>query len=414
MRARYVVALLAALLTVAACQKPDASQSAAGPKSTSGQVGARDFLKWSMDRHKAMATFRATSTWSMKMAGQGADDMGSTRSIVYAKPNKFRLVNNGPTKMVSQSDGKEHIEFSTSGLNQGLKYPAPDSIGSSKSMQMTHPMFNGSLIFAFFEGADGYDDLVDTSGKEPTFGPEAKGPKGEALRTVQFKALGNFGNAEAVIDSKTGWVHELRYDMAPVAEMMKSMGEKAMDLGCVEKFADWSIDAKVEESEFKQKPPDDVKFEDMSALSAPQGEQAAFNTGDPAPDIKFSTLDGKSTKLSNLKGSVVLIDFWATWCGPCVEGLPITNKMHQEFGSKGLKVVAISDEDVPTISNFVKSKGFTFTPYRDTDRSANTAFKVSAIPTMVIVGKDGKIVNYSVGLEPEATLRSRLASAGIK
>src|SRR5436190_6294613 len=122
--------------------------------------------------------------------------------------------------------------------------------------------------------------------------------------------------------------------------------------------------------------------------------------GKPAPDLTLNTLDGKQFKLSALKGSVVLMDYWATWCPPCRKSLPHINTISQdkELAAKGLKVFAINDkEKKPEVEQFVKQNNYSFTVPLDVQGKFGQLYLVRGIPTTVLVGRDGNIKKVFVG-----------------
>jgi peroxiredoxin/outer membrane lipoprotein-sorting protein len=123
--------------------------------------------------------------------------------------------------------------------------------------------------------------------------------------------------------------------------------------------------------------------------------------GQPAPDFSLQSLEGKTYKLSDLKGKVLLLDFWATWCPPCREELPIIEKLHKEFSGKGLVVLGINDENKATVQQFVKQQKLTFTNLLDSGGAVARAYKVTAIPRVILIDKDGKIVKDITGYSPE-------------
>ncbi|MBC7326714.1 TlpA family protein disulfide reductase [bacterium] len=118
--------------------------------------------------------------------------------------------------------------------------------------------------------------------------------------------------------------------------------------------------------------------------------------GQIAPDFNLKSLEGKTYSLSDLRGSVVLLDFWATWCGPCKEELPIIEKLHQEYKDKGLVVLGINDEDRATVENFLKEQKLTFPILLD-DGKVGKAYRVNAIPRIILIDKNGKIVKDILG-----------------
>jgi peroxiredoxin/outer membrane lipoprotein-sorting protein len=123
--------------------------------------------------------------------------------------------------------------------------------------------------------------------------------------------------------------------------------------------------------------------------------------GQPAPEFSLQSLDGKIYNLSDLKGKVVLIDFWATWCGPCREELPSIEKLHKEFSDKGLVVLGINDEDKEKVQQFVNQQKLTFPTLLDSGGAVARTYKVNAIPRVILIDKDGKIVKDITGYYPE-------------
>jgi peroxiredoxin len=125
--------------------------------------------------------------------------------------------------------------------------------------------------------------------------------------------------------------------------------------------------------------------------------------GKPAPDFTFSTIDGKEVKLSSEKGNVVLLDYWATWCPPCVKGLPHINEIanNKDLAAKGLKVWAInSKEGEEKVKPFLEKHSLAMTVPMDTNGEFGKNYLVQGIPTTVVVGRDGNIKKVFVGFGP--------------
>jgi thiol-disulfide isomerase/thioredoxin len=118
-----------------------------------------------------------------------------------------------------------------------------------------------------------------------------------------------------------------------------------------------------------------------------------------APNFQMTTLDGKTVTLESLTGKVVLIDFWATWCGPCREALPHIQEITKKFEGQPLVVLSISlDRDEAKWKEFVASHSMTWMQYRDGSegRIANT-FAVTAIPATFTIDADGVLQDQHVG-----------------
>lgn len=134
--------------------------------------------------------------------------------------------------------------------------------------------------------------------------------------------------------------------------------------------------------------------------------------GKPAPDLSLNNLDKSKFKLSSLKGSVVVLDYWATWCPPCRESLPHINSLaaDKELAEKGLKVFAInSKEKLATVQDFVKENNYTFPVPLDPTGQFGKLYKVVGIPTTVIVGRDGKIRDVFIGFEEKMVAEMKTA-----
>ena len=125
--------------------------------------------------------------------------------------------------------------------------------------------------------------------------------------------------------------------------------------------------------------------------------------GKAAPDFTLQTLDGKEVKLSDQKGKVVLIDFWATWCPPCREGLPHIQKIADDttMAEKGLVVWAVNvKETKDKIEPFMKEQKLTFAVPVDKDGAVMKKYNVSGIPTTLVIGRDGTVKKAFVGFGP--------------
>ena len=147
--------------------------------------------------------------------------------------------------------------------------------------------------------------------------------------------------------------------------------------------------------------------------ASPGSNAVAMETGTAAPGFTLKSLSGDNVTLSSFKGkNVVLLDFWATWCPPCREAMPHLQKLHEEYGKKGLTIMSINlQEKESTVKKFIKSNGFTFNILLDQTGEVANAYGVRGIPTMVLIDKNGKIsmkkVGYSESGESELAQKIR-------
>lgn len=118
----------------------------------------------------------------------------------------------------------------------------------------------------------------------------------------------------------------------------------------------------------------------------------------PAPEFSLKDPDGHNVSLNDLKGKVVLLDFWGVWCGPCRKSMPKLQELHEKYKDKGLQVVGISVRDEPGApQKFMESKNYTYTLLLNGEAVAKD-FKVEVFPTMYLIDKQGKIVHGERGL----------------
>jgi peroxiredoxin len=156
----------------------------------------------------------------------------------------------------------------------------------------------------------------------------------------------------------------------------------------------------------------EVKVVMNPAASGIQQTLGNVKVGQQAPDFTIHDLAGRSVSLSSYRGQkVVLMDFWATWCGPCKMAMPGLQELCDQFKGKGLEILSLDQgEEADQVHEFVDHKPYTFHVLLDADRGVGAAYGVKAIPTLVVVDKKGVVRWVSVGYsQNEVPLRQLLA-----
>lgn len=130
-----------------------------------------------------------------------------------------------------------------------------------------------------------------------------------------------------------------------------------------------------------------------------------IKVGDSFPELTRFSVQGKLPE--TLKGKVVLVDFWASWCGPCKDSFPVLEELQARFGNKGLVVLAVNlDEDDETMNDFLKKHPVSFTVVRDARKELVGAVNIKSMPSSFLLRPDGKVASVHKGFHGQET-RSR-------
>ena len=129
----------------------------------------------------------------------------------------------------------------------------------------------------------------------------------------------------------------------------------------------------------------------------PQPTQGT-RVGNLAPDFELPNLNGQSVSLSDFRGKPVLVNFWASWCGPCRFEMPFIQEIYEGWSDKGLVVLAIDMGESPsTVKDFIQSHNFSFPVLLDTNQDVALQYNIRAIPATFFIDKDGIIQGTKVG-----------------
>lgn len=131
-------------------------------------------------------------------------------------------------------------------------------------------------------------------------------------------------------------------------------------------------------------------------------------------DFTLSDLQGKSWNLKDLRGKVVLLNFWATWCPPCRKEMPDLEALYRKFKDQGFVVLAISDEDAAKVNPFLTERDITYPILLDPGRKVNEQFEIEGIPKSFVYDRAGKLVAQSIDMRTRKQFLEMLAQAGLQ
>ena len=143
------------------------------------------------------------------------------------------------------------------------------------------------------------------------------------------------------------------------------------------------------------------------------GQSSHSTKSSAAPDFTLDSLDGKSMRLSDLRGKAVLLNFWATWCGPCKIEMPWFVDLQNQYGAQGLQIVgvAMDDSSKEDIAKFAKEMGVNYPVLIGKEAVGDEYGGVPALPESFFISRDGKIVDKIIGLKGKAEIEDAIKKA---
>ena len=327
-----------------------------------------------------------------------------TNTVLISRPGKVKVIvgqaQPGKNPHLYVADGKTEREYNALTNQYNTLPPRPNGTSRSQLRDMA-----------------GIDLVLNGGPKEPG----AKVQRAVSSETLDGRAMVLTTDTQAPTTSTSGityinstktWVDAgthlpYRWEFFSSSNG-KTTPEQELD------FSNWVLNKPIPAAQLAWSPPAGAK---------PFSEPVLLAIGSPAPDFAALTPDGKTVHLSDYKGKTVVLDFWATWCGPCQRSMPHLEKVYQQVKDKNVAVlgVCVWDEkgaydkwvtqNVGTKYNFPVA----FDPAgRGKSNIAGGLYKVTGIPTQYVIDKDGKVAASTVGYEDgDSRLEANLSKLGV-
>ncbi len=386
---------------------------AAGPKPAAVALDpqVRSILTAAAQFYAARQSFEAdlVSVTHMEMPTMN-NDMTSTFHVALQRPASFSLVmKTGMMGGSLVSDGKNWITFEPM-LSKYTSNDAPGTLGDL--LQPTNlVLVEGGLPL-------GLEALL---GNDPVkaMGEGLKSSTDAGLETIAGQSAHHLRIISSVY-AEDLWIADgarpllLQCTVAPdLTSALKHLsadqkakmpaGMDQMKMTRTTTYSDWQFDQPVAAATFQFQPPPGVKLVD-EFMPTPRHPLV----GKMAPDFQLNDLDGHPVSLASLRGKIVVLDFWATWCGPCVASLPLVSSVAGSFADKGVIFYAANlRETAAQVRQFQTQKALAFPVLLDADGKVAGLYQAKGIPETVLIDASGKIqavhVGYDAGIRKKLT-----------
>jgi thiol-disulfide isomerase/thioredoxin len=217
--------------------------------------------------------------------------------------------------------------------------------------------------------------------------------------------------AYALFDAPRTYTFDAFADLSPVLEPpLLAYSGKPIPTAVNSEVEGWRrVEGTIDDARFSTTPP---RFhrDITSQVARPVGQYAALRLEDqPAPYFEVTGLNGNKMTLADFEGQAMLIDFWATWCPPCLESMPKLDELDRRYGNKGLAVLGMNMDEgsnaARTARQFVSDHGFGFR--QSLAGSAAADFNVEVLPTLFLLDRDHTIRAVYIGLPPDSDTLAR-------
>ncbi len=354
----------------------------------------------------------AEVTTTTHIAAEGMkQEFSSTHALYIQKPNLFawRQIAGQPSIDI-YSDG-EHLYTHISAMRRYTEEPAPNSLSDlAESSAIDLAEGFGAPFLSLFLASDIREALAEAPIED--LGEETIDERPH--RKVRFTGFGTTYHAWIEAGSPPR-LRRLQPDMSEIIQEARSeMGADNLELHVNIDFAAWRTDPEpIDAGAFRFSPPATSEKVDelFEGMGAPDAMPSDALIDEAAPAFTLERLTGGEQSLAAHEGEIVILDFWATWCPPCVKALPLLVSVANDYKDRGVVFHAVNvRENNQRVETFLERQGLEMSVLMDRDGAVADLYKVTGIPQTVVIDKEGIVRIVHVGLIPnlERQLRDEL------
>ena len=352
------------------------------------------------------AKFAVDTAISMKITSPMVNQENAVDyDITVARPNRMAMsVQAGDVAASAYSDGEKLVTYHHS-LNKYVVESAPESLGELSSTEGGRTFAGpGGFLLCVLSPNPAECLLNDVTAAKYVGREDVEGKPFHHCRFEQEQFDWDIWIAADGNPTINRIVPDFTKQLQGLPAEMQRDFKMEMDLV----FTNWNFAPTVEDALFTFTPPEGAEQVD-SFFEQEEEEGPHPLLGKVAPPVNLENLDGKPVDLARHLGKeIVILDFWATWCGPCIAAMPEVNAAAEKFADRGVARYFVNlQEDAETIRAFLKEQKLDVPVALDSEGAVAAEYGVTGIPQTVIVGKDGKVqvvhVGFSDNLQTELT-----------
>lgn len=336
---------------------------------------------------------------------------GEKGTIVFVAPNKLAVETRA---MRFVADG-ETIRVHHRLFGQYIEVPQPDAGLLDAAQRLAQGMIDltviAPLLLQEHNGMCSLPNEAEITGAE--LAANEDGGVWSIRAEMQRSPLPMEGSVEVTlhIDEATNLLTQVEYDITEMMRVaMAAMNDEDSMMAGVKlhsavikyTFGDAHIDGQIAEDAFAFDPGEALKVSRFIFPGNADGEQLGL-VGKTAPDFGGKDFDGNDLRIADLRGKVVVLDFWAMWCAPCLQALPHMQSLSERFSEQPVVFLGINQDDARAqerARQFLADRGVTFRQFDDSSKNVTDLYAVTSIPCTVLIDAEGIVQDIAVGFGP--------------